>query len=262
LPLEALKPNRFQPRSLFDENGLQELAASIKEQGIVQPIVVSPRGDGTFTIIAGERRWRASQRAGLVEVPVVVRDVQSDQELLELALVENIQRTDLNPMEEAEAYRVLGEGFELSQQAVAQRVGKARSTVTNSLRLLRLAPEVQDLLREGALTPGQARPMLALPTEEEQVALAQRAVAEGLTARDIERLTATKPAPPPPKPEPPKDVHAAVAAEKLTRRLQTRVEIHRKGKGGAVKIFFHSEEELMRIYEALASDQEDEREDV
>ena len=261
LPLEALKPNRFQPRTLFDENGLQELAASIKEQGIVQPIVVSPRGDGTFTIIAGERRWRASQRAGLQEVPVVVRDVRSDQELLELALVENIQRTDLNPMEEAEAYRVLGEGFDLSQQAVALRVGKARSTVTNSLRLLRLAPEVQDLLREGALTPGQARPMLALPTEEEQVALAQRAVAEGLTARDIERLTAAKPAPPPPKLGPPMDVHAAVAAEKLTRRLQTRVEIHRKGKGGAVKIFFHSEEELMRIYEALASNTEDEGEE-
>jgi ParB family chromosome partitioning protein len=261
LPVTALKPNRFQPRSVFDETGLQELAESIKQQGIVQPIVVSPREDGDYTIIAGERRWRASQRAGMKEVPVVIRDVRSDQELLELALVENIQRTDLNPVEEAEAYRVLAETFSLSQNDVAQRVGKARSTVTNAMRLLRLAPEVQDLLREGTLTPGQARPLLALTDPEEQVALARRAVEQGLTARDLERLTSQKPAPPPPRPAAKPDVHAAVAAERLTRRLQTRVEIQRKGKGGSVRIYFHSEEELIRLYDLLAVQTDDQGEE-
>ena len=255
LPIGQLKPNRFQPRTRFDDAAIEELAASIRAQGVVQPLVVSPDEDGTYTIVAGERRWRASRRAGLDTVPVVVRQVTDDREMLELALVENLQRSDLNPLEEAEAYLSLQEKFGLSQEDIAGRVGKARTTVTNALRLLRLPEEVQDLLREGRLTAGQARPLLGLPSREAQLALADRAVREGLTARDLERLcteSIREPAREKPKKKPrPVEVHTAAAEEKLTRRLQTRVEIRRRGKGGILHIHFHSEEELMRLYDVL-----------
>lgn len=255
LPIGQLKPNRFQPRTRFDDAAIEELAASIRAQGVVQPLVVSPDEDGTYTIVAGERRWRASRRAGLETVPVVVRLVTDDREMLELALVENLQRSDLNPLEEAEAYLSLQEKFGLSQEDIAGRVGKARTTVTNALRLLRLPEEVQDLLREGQLTAGQARPLIGLPSREAQLALADRAVREGLTARDLERLcteSIREPAREKPKKKPrPVEVHTAAAEEKLTRRLQTRVEIRRRGKGGILHIHFHSEEELMRLYDVL-----------
>ncbi|MFL6291845.1 MAG: ParB/RepB/Spo0J family partition protein [Thermoanaerobaculia bacterium] len=251
LPIGQLKPNRFQPRTKFDDAAIEELAASIRTQGVVQPLVVSPDEDGTYTIVAGERRWRASRRAGLETVPVVVRLITDDREMLELALVENLQRSDLNPLEEAEAYLSLQEKFGLSQEDIAGRVGKARTTVTNALRLLRLPEEVQDLLREGRLTAGQARPLIGLPSREAQLALADRAVREGLTARDLERLS-SEPAREKPKKKPrPVEVHTAAAEEKLTRRLQTRVEIRRRGKGGILHIHFHSEEELMRLYDVL-----------
>ncbi|MBW8878838.1 MAG: ParB/RepB/Spo0J family partition protein [Acidobacteria bacterium] len=252
LPIDSLKPNRFQPRTQFADAALEELAESIRAQGIVQPLVVTPEGDG-WAIIAGERRWRAARKVGLESVPVVVREVADDRELLELALVENLQRSDLNPVEEAEAYAALQEKFGLSHEAVATRVGKARTTVTNALRLLRLPEEVRDLLREGQLTAGQARPLLGMESADEQVLLAERAVREGLSARDLERLAA---APkelqkPKKKTDRPVEVHTVAAEEKLTRRLQTRVEIKRQGKGGHVRIHFHSEEELMRLYDVL-----------
>lgn len=253
LPIGQLKPNRFQPRTRFDEESIDELAASIKAQGIVQPLVVSPEADGTYVIVAGERRWRASRRAGLETVPVVVRQVADDRELLELALVENLQRTDLNALEEAEAYLALQEKFGLSQEDIAARVGKARTTVTNALRLLRLPEEVQELLRDGRLTAGQARPLLGLPGREAQISLADRAVREGLSARNLERLS-SEPAREKPKKPRPVEVDAAntaAAEEKLTRRLQTRVVIRRRGKGGVLHIHFHSEEELMRLYDFL-----------
>lgn len=250
LPVASLHPNRFQPRSRFDDAGLDELAESIRSQGVIQPLVVTERPGGGYTIIAGERRWRASQRAGLTEVPVVVREVAEDRELLELALVENLQRSDLNPVEEAEAYLALRERFGLSQEEVAGRVGKARTTVANALRLLRLPPEVADLLRDGRLTAGQARPLLALEGEEAQTRLARRAVEEGLTARDLERLVAGPPAKHP-KRERHVESNTAAAEEKLTRRLQTKVEIHRRGRGGQLRIFFHTEEELMRLYDVF-----------
>jgi len=251
LPVASLRPNRFQPRAHFDEAAIEDLTESIRVQGIVQPLVVTPEGDG-WAIIAGERRWRAARRAGLESVPVVVRHVTDERELLELALVENLQRSDLNPLEEAEAYAILQEKFGLSQEAVAARVGKARTTVTNALRLLRLPEEVRDLLREGKLTAGQARPLLGLSGAEEQIDLAERAVREGLSARDLERLAAAPPErPKPKKPDRPVEVHTAAAEETLTRRLQTRVEIRRQGKGGHLRIHFHSEEELMRLYDVL-----------
>jgi ParB family chromosome partitioning protein len=251
LPVAQLKPNRFQPRTQFDEEAIEELAASIRAQGVVQPLVVSPDADGTYTIVAGERRWRASRRAGLEQVPVVVRKVADDRELLELALVENLQRSDLSPLEEAEAYLVLQEKFGLSQEAIAARVGKARTTVTNALRLLRLPEEVQELMREGRLTAGQARPLLGLSGREAQVGLAERAVREGLTARDLERLSSEPAREKATKKPRPVEVHTAAAEEKLTRCLQTRVEIRRRGKGGILHIHFHSEEELMRLYDFL-----------
>jgi ParB family chromosome partitioning protein len=252
LPVGQLKPNRFQPRTHFDEQAIEDLAASIRAQGVVQPLVVSPDEDGTYFIIAGERRWRASRRAGLEQVPVVVRLVADDRELLELALVENLQRSDLNALEEAEAYLALQEKFGLSQEEIATRVGKARTTVTNSLRLLRLPEEVQEFLREGRLTAGQARPLLGLPSREAQINLADRAVREGLSARDLERLSTEQPAREKPVKKPrPVEVNTAAAEETLTRRLQTKVEIRRRAKGGALHIHFHSEEELMRLYDLL-----------
>jgi ParB family chromosome partitioning protein len=258
VPVDRLKPNRFQPRSFFDEAGLEELAESIRAQGVIQPIVAVP-DDGApgridrYTIVAGERRWRAAQRAGLTEVPVVVRTVSGDQELLELALVENLQRADLNPVEEAQAYRTLGDTFSLSQDAIAARVGKARTTVTNALRLLRLPDEVTDMLRDGRLTAGQARPLLALPSAEAQAELARQAVEQDLTARELERRVQEPEPARPRKKAPEADVHTTAAQEKLTRRLQTKVEIRRRGDRGTLRIHFHSEEELMRLYDLLMS---------
>jgi len=254
LPVTSLRPNRFQPRVHFDESAIEELAESIKTQGVIQPLVVAPDPEGEgWVIVAGERRWRASRRAGLETVPVVIRAVAGDRELLELALVENLQRSDLNPLEEAEAYLALQEKFALSQEEIATRVGKARTTITNALRLLRLPDEVRDLLRGGHLSAGQARPLLGLATSEEQVNLAERAVREGLSSRDMERLSAEPRTTAAPKKKPPRtvEVHTAAAEEKLTRRLQTKVEIKRRGKGGLLQISFHSEEELMRIYDVL-----------
>jgi ParB family transcriptional regulator, chromosome partitioning protein len=255
LPVASLHPNRFQPRTYFDEAAIEDLVASVRAQGIIQPLVVTPEGEG-YAIIAGERRWRAARKAGLDAVPVVIRQVTDDRELLELALVENLQRSDLNPIEEAEAYAALQEKFGLSQEEVATRVGKARTTVTNALRLLRLPDEVLDLLREGRLTAGQARPLLAIQDPEEQIRLADRAVRDGLSARDLERLAAEPQSQEKPKPKPdrPAEVHTAAAEERLTRRLQTRVEIKRQGPGGQrgqLRIHFHSEEELMRLFDVL-----------
>lgn len=249
LPVDRLTPNRMQPRASFEDDGLEELAESIRSQGVVQPLVVTPLEDGSYSIIAGERRWRAARRAGLDTVPVVVREVAGDQELLELALVENLQREDLNAVEEAEAYQALQERFELSQEEIAARVGKGRSTITNSLRLLKLAGPVRDLLRDGRLTAGQARPLLTL-AEDEQVSLAERAAREHLTARRLERLVAPPKKKPKKSPEP-LEVNTAAAQEKLTRRLQTKVEIRRRGQRGQLRIYFHSEEELMRLYDLL-----------
>lgn len=252
LKVELLEPNRYQPRTIFNESGLEDLTESIRTQGVVQPIVVTPKGEGRYTIIAGERRWRASQRAGLKEVPVVVREVTSDQQLLEMALVENVQRADLNVIEEAEAYRTLGDSFELSQEDIAKRVGKGRTTITNALRLLRLPQEIQDLLREGHLTAGQARPILSIPDKERQIEIAERAIKEGLTARDLEALAAAPKAEKvEKKQEPETDVNTRAAIDSLTRALQTRVEIKRRKKGGALQIHFHSEEELIRLYDLL-----------
>jgi ParB family chromosome partitioning protein len=256
LPVDQLQPNRRQPRQDFDEEALEGLAASIRAQGVVQPIIVTPAAKDEYTIIAGERRWRAARRAGLERVPVVVREVVDDRQLLELALVENLQRSDLNPIEEALAYEALREDFDLSQEEIASRVGKARPTVANALRLLNLDRRVQDLVREGALSAGQARPLLALGPGDAQARLAGSAVEKGLTARALEEIVArtadgeTSPQSSAKATET-RNVHDEAAADKLTRKWQTKVEIRRRRGGGTVRIHFHSEEELMGIFERL-----------
>lgn len=251
LPVAQLHPNRFQPRVSFDETGLEELAASIRAQGVIQPLIVTPSGAGSYAIIAGERRWRAAQRAGLTAVPVVVRQVRDDRQQLELALVENLQRADLNPIEEAEAYRSLQDSFGLSHEEISGRVGKGRPAVSNALRLLKLPPEVQDLLRSGQLTAGQARPLLGLADPERLLEVARRAVQDGLSARALEALAGGERPPRKGAARRPPEPNAAAAAEKLTQRLQTKVEIDRRGRGGVIRIHFHSEEELMRLFDLL-----------
>ena len=249
LPIERLRPNRLQPRSDFAPDALADLVQSIREQGVIQPLVVSPLADGEYTIVAGERRWRAAQQAGLDEVPVVVREVENDRDLLETALVENLQRSDLNPVEEAEAYRRLQEEFGLTQETIARRVGKSRPTVANALRLLQLPERILGMMREGRLTAGQARPLLAIEGEDERLRLASRAADGGLSARQLEALAKRGARSRKRRPTPDADTRAA--AERLTRRLQTRVDIQRSGRGGSIRIAFHSEEELMRLFELL-----------
>ena len=249
--LALLTPNRLQPRSDFDDAGIEELAESIRRQGIVQPVVVTPNESEGFTIIAGERRWRAARRAGLQEIPVVVKEVEGDRQLLEMALVENLQRTDLNAIEEAEAFQSLQKDFGLSQEEVGIQVGRSRSAISNSLRLLGLPDEIQDLVRAGQLSAGQARPLLAVSDAAQQLELARRAAKEGLSARELEALTSGERKPRRRRAPRAVDPDTAAAAERLTRRLQTKVEIRRKGSGGSVNIHFHSEEELIRLFDLL-----------
>ncbi len=260
MPVGQLEPNSRQPRDRFDDEALDQLASSIAQVGVLQPLVVAggPDRGGSYRIVAGERRWRAARKAGLETVPVVFRDVDDERELLELALVENLQRSDLNPVEEAEAFRSLSDEFGLSQQQIARRVGRSRTTVANALRLLRLPAAVQEQLRSGALTAGQARPLLALGDEQSQIELGARAERESLSARELERVAASgrgKMAAARRKAAPESDPHTTDAVERLTRRLQTRVEIQRRRQGGGIlKIHFHSEPELIRLYERLSAE--------
>jgi ParB family chromosome partitioning protein len=244
----SLEPNPFQPRSAMDPARLSELTASIRESGMVQPILVRRHGE-RYQIIAGERRWRAAQQAGLATVPIVVRDVADDR-LLELALVENIQRQELTPLEEAQAFHRLQEELRLTQEEVARKVGRDRTTVTNTLRLLRLPREVRELLNTGGLDAGHGRALLALDKAEEQIALAREAARKGLSVREVERRVALLRAPRA-KAAPTRDANTRAAEERLRAVLGTRVQIARRGRGGQVRIAFATEAELNRIYELL-----------
>lgn len=255
VPVEHLTPNKFQPRNDFAEDALEELAESIRQQGIVQPIVVTDRGDNRYSIVAGERRWRAARKAGLSQVPIVVRELESEQQRLELALVENLQRSNLNPVEEAEAYRSLQNGFGMSQEDIGHKVGKSRASVSHILRLLSLPPEILEMLRQGRLSAGQARPLLAIEDPGLRLELAEKAVRDGLSAREIEAIVRGEKKPRARKQATRQDPDTAAAEERLALRLQTKVQIKRRGKGGDVRIYFHNEEELMRIYELLVDEQ-------
>jgi ParB family chromosome partitioning protein len=247
---DLLRPNRFQPRGAMDEAKIEELARSIKANGVIQPIVVR-KTDAGYEIVAGERRWRASQRAGLLKVPVVIREIPDDK-LLEVALIENIQREDLNVIEEALAYRKLSDEYHLTQEAVADAVGKDRSTVANVVRLLKLPQEVRGNLASGALSMGHARALLGLADEAAQLRLSRDVVSKQLSVRETEALVkraASKAAGA--KPEAEKDVHTRAAEERLRFSLGTRVRIARKRKGGTIEIDFTSEAELQRLFELL-----------
>ena len=248
--VDRLVTGRFQPRQGFSEEALAALAASIREHGVVQPLVVIER-DGRLEIVAGERRLRAARLAGLDRVPVVVRDRPSDRELLELALVENLQREDLNAIEQAEAFGRLREEFGLSQEEIAGRVAKDRATVSNSLRLLKLPVSVKEMVRSGALSGGHARALVGLPTPDDQIGLAEEIVRRGLSVRQTEARVARVLAPPALSRDKRRDPFTRDAEEKLARRLQARVRIVRRRRGGRIEIPFSSEEELMGLHERL-----------
>ncbi|MDQ3211348.1 MAG: ParB/RepB/Spo0J family partition protein [Acidobacteriota bacterium] len=246
---DLLRPNRFQPRGTMDEAKIDELARSIRSNGIIQPIVVRKIDEG-YEIIAGERRWRASQRAGLLKVPVVVRDIPEER-LLAVALIENIQREDLNPIEEAAAYRRLADEYHLTQEQIADAVGKDRSSVANCLRLLKLPPEVRANLGSGALSMGHARALLGLPDEGAQLRVGREVVAKSLSVRETEAIVKKASQATPTRPPVDKDVHTRAAEERLRFVLGTRVRISRRQKGGSIEIDFASEDELNRLYELL-----------
>jgi len=246
---DLLRPNKFQPRTQMDDERIENLARSIRSNGIIQPLVVRKVEQG-YEIVAGERRWRAALRAGLLKVPVVVRDIPEDR-LLAVALVENIQREDLNPIEEAVAYRRLSDEFHLTQEQIADAVGKDRSSIANYVRLLRLPQEVRANLASNALSMGHARALLGLADEAAQLRLARDVVARNLTVRETEALIRKASKPAGATPGKTVDVHTRVAEDKLRLALGTRARIVRKGKGGRIEIDFTSEDELQRIYELL-----------
>jgi len=252
--IDRIVPNDLQPRGSIDDARLQDLAESIKSNGVIQPIVVRSVGD-RFQIIAGERRWRAAKLAGLLRVPIVVRDVPPGQEraLLEMALIENIQREDLNPIEEALAYRRLADEFRLTQEAIATAVGKDRASVANYVRLLKLPDEVRSEAASGRLSMGHARALLSLGNEADQRRTARDIIARNLSVRETESIVKKIAAAVARQAAParPVDVHTRAAEDRLKLLLGTRVRIVRKGKGGRIEIDFNSEDELIRIYDQL-----------
>jgi ParB family transcriptional regulator, chromosome partitioning protein len=249
--VDLIQRNPHQPRVKFNEEELNELAASIREHGVIQPLIVAPKSEGTFILIAGERRWLAAQRAGLRTVPVITRQA-NNQEFLELALIENLQRADLNCMEEAEAYRQLVEDFGLSHESVAKRVGKSRVAVTNTLRLLGLADVVKQALVDGKLTEGHARALLALSTQKAQASALQTVINLSLSVRQTEELIrklAGQKSIKAKKPGRSADVHDV--EKRLQSSLGTKVALKHGKKGGTVTIYYYSDEDLDSLLEKL-----------
>jgi ParB family transcriptional regulator, chromosome partitioning protein len=251
VPLDAIAHNPRQPRQSFKESELDELAASIREHGLIQPLVVAPAMGGTYTLIAGERRLQAARRAGLTRVPVVIRSA-SDQQLLELALIENVQRADLNPIEEAQAYHHLVKEFGLSHDAIASRVSKSRVSVTNTLRLLDAAAAVKQALVDGRITEGHARALLALSSAKAQEIALQRVVNLDLSVRQAEflarRLAGHKL---PPRKKARKNADAADIEKRLRASLGTKVRLKPGKRGGTLTIHYYSDEELDALLERL-----------
>lgn len=249
VPVDNIDPNPLQPRRGFPEETLKELAESIRSSGVVQPVLVRPV-DGRFQLVAGERRWRAARMAGLETIPALVRDL-TDRDTLELALTENLLREDLNPLEVAHAYEALQEKYGINHEEIAARLGVNRSTVTNTLRLLRLPPEVQELLRNGGISSGHARALLGLESAGAQTQLAQRIAKQGLSVRQVENIVALRGL----KPDSKKgstaqvDPNVRAAGMELERTLGTRVKITGSGKRGKIEISYFSPEDLSRIYD-------------
>src|SRR5579871_1521977 len=248
VPLSKIKPNPFQPRKVFRAEELQDLVQSVKERGILQPIVVRKKGD-LWEIIAGERRYRAAQKLGHLTIPVI-EVTASDVESLELALIENLQRSDLSPLEEAEGYRRLQDEFSMTQEQIAQKVGKDRATVANAMRLLKLSPEVKAMLASGELTAGHGRVLAALPTPQEQYKWADRIVRQGFTVRDVEKWLQNQKGPVKKNKDngKPKDANVAKLEENLRNWLGTKVMVKTQGKQKGVVYFeYYSLDDLDRI---------------
>jgi ParB family chromosome partitioning protein len=251
--VDSIVPNPRQPRQAMDPASLEELATSIREQGLVQPLVVT-QTDGGYQLLVGERRWRAAKLAGLDLVPVVVREV-TPQQMLELALVENLQREDLNPLEAAAAYQQLVEEFGLTQLQVAEKVGKSRVTVTNTLRLLKLPAEVRNALLKGEITEGHARALLQLDSRETQLEVLQAVIRGGLNVRQAEQLVRSLTEGPKVRPAPAeKSPQVKALEDKFRQALGTKVSLTRSNRGGKLTIYFYSEEELQTIYDHIVGD--------
>ena len=253
IDLDQIRPNKGQPREQFDQVQLEELAQSVQAQGVLQPIIVRSNPNGGFDLVAGERRWRAAQIAGLLKIPAIVKDV-ADEHMLEIALIENLQREELNPIEEANAYQSLIDDLALTQQEVAERVGKQRASIANALRLLNLPPEVQALIKSGRITAGHAKALAALTVAADQVDLARRIAKDGLSVRQAEALAARiarRSSRSVRKKSSVRDPNVVAAEESLQSALGTRVRIVQGNKGGRLEIHFFSEEELERVYQLV-----------
>ena len=253
IALDAIDPNPDQPRTVFQTGAIEELAQSIKEDGVIQPILLKPVGT-RFMVVVGERRWRASKLAGLSEIPAVIRDV-NEEKILEIALVENIQREDLNPIEIATALQRLANEFQLSHEELAQRTGKDRTTVTNLLRLLRLPSDVQELIGEKKITMGHARALLSLPEEEQQRAVAEKVVRQELSVRQVEQLVRQMQQPAEPVVKTILDPNVAAAIARLEECLGAPVRLVERGKKGRIEISYGSPAELDRLYAVLTGDE-------
>ncbi len=254
IDIHAIAPNEHQPRLEIKEESLKELAASIRENGIVQPVLVRKWGS-SYQLVAGERRWRAARMAGLLKIPAVVREIPESR-MLELALVENLQREDLNLIEQAKAYQKLNETLALNQEAIAQRVGKDRSSVANVLRLLKLPESIQHLLSQGKLSFGHAKILLGLESETEQEHIAEKIISKNLTVREIENLIRRTPKRSRLRSKSIQtDANTARAEDTLRHRLATKVKIKRARKGGRIEIDFYSEDDLQRIYVLILGNQ-------
>ena len=253
--ITAVEPNRKQPRKTFDEDALQELSDSIKQVGLIQPILVQDRKDH-YEIIAGERRWRAAKLAGLKEVPVIIRDY-SEQEIMEISLIENIQREDLNPIEEAQAYKRLLTEFNLKQDEVAERVSKSRAAVTNSIRLMKLGEKVQQMVIDDMISTGHARALIAVEDPEEQYEIAQRIFDEKLSVREVEKLMKNLHKPEKAKKKPDNQTLQVIyqdIEDRLKQKLSTKVTITSKGEGsGKIEIEFYNHEDLDRLLEMIGN---------
>jgi ParB-like partition proteins len=250
IPISQIQPNPYQPRKTFNEASIEELARSVRQHGIVQPLVVTRAGD-KYKLIAGERRFRAAQKAGLTTVPALIKEMLQEGDALQIALIENIQREDLNPIEEALAYHQLHDEFQLTQEEISKRVGKERSTVANFLRLLKLPEAVKKLLAAGQLSMGHARALLAIESPKKQEQLAGRVVRRNLNVRQTEMLASESSPKTVEKKEKEKDVFTRDAEDKLQRTLRTKVEIDRRRRGGVIRISYGSEDELIRVVDDL-----------
>lgn len=255
LDISLIKANREQPRKYFNDEALNDLVESIKEKGIIQPIVVTPEGEDNFIIIAGERRWRAAGLAGLREIPVIVREVNSESERLELALIENIQRENLNCLETAKAYQELLDRYSYRQEDVAKTIGKSRSSIANTLRILNLPAKAIEALAENLISEGHARALLGLKDEEMILEILARVIKNGLNVRDTEKLVSDvnkgKVIKKPSEPKENADVFLLSLQEELEAHFQAQIKIKNKKKGGTIEILYTSDDELDKIIKTI-----------